>query len=190
MRTQYQFLRIAYHQPDTGYTIRDHQSCTCRCLPSALWYRQYPYVLRAPFVTTSNSGVPVGAVISGRCSDLAVTRGRQRRQGRWVPEDRLLATIPGALFLIPASQLLFGLTAQFIPGRAGLGILLVCIFMNGLGVSPSGGSLAGDGSLEGYYYRPTWFWHPVPPIWLIYLAQEVPKHWQWQGAYICSFYIH
>lgn len=76
----------------------------------------------------------MGAYISGHLSDKAVIAGRKRRGGEWVPEDRLLATIPGALVIAPLSVLIFGWTVRFIPGTTGLIICLFAIFFNGLGV--------------------------------------------------------
>jgi hypothetical protein len=77
---------------------------------------------------------PVGATIGGRLADRAVIEGRLRREGEWVPEDRLRATLFGALILLPLSVLIFGLTTQFVPGKFGLMIDIVCVFMNGVGV--------------------------------------------------------
>jgi hypothetical protein len=78
-----------------------------------------------------------GAVISGRLADIAVIRGRNRRQGKWNPEDRLLAAIPGALLIVPFSLIAFALSIVFIPGKVGLTISLVCLFFNGMGVRNS-----------------------------------------------------
>lgn len=90
----------------------------------------------------SGFGNVVGAPIAGRLADKAVIRGKQKRGGEWYPEDRLRATLSGALILGPLSVLVFGLTTQFISGRVGLIINLVCLFINGVGIdvvlSPSG----------------------------------------------------
>lgn len=77
----------------------------------------------------------VGAPLAGRLSDYAIIKGRKRRGGEWVPEDRLISTLPGALIVVPISVLIFGITADFVPGRLGLVINLICLFMNGVGVS-------------------------------------------------------
>ncbi|KAF8577031.1 MFS general substrate transporter [Ramaria rubella] len=82
----------------------------------------------------SGIGNIVGANVAGRLADRAVIEGRKRREGKWVPEDRLRATIPGALVILPLSLLVFGLTTKFIPGNLGLVITLVCLFVHGAGV--------------------------------------------------------
>lgn len=51
-----------------------------------------------------------------------------------MPEDRLLPTLPGALILVPLSVLIYGVSVQFIPGKVGMIINLLCLFANGLGV--------------------------------------------------------
>ncbi|KIJ24108.1 hypothetical protein M422DRAFT_39286, partial [Sphaerobolus stellatus SS14] len=87
-------------------------------------------------------GNVIGAPLAGRLADKALIDGRKRRGGEWYPEDRLRATLSGALILVPMSVLIFGLTAQYVEGKAGLVIILLCLLANGIGVdivlSPSG----------------------------------------------------
>ena len=78
----------------------------------------------------------VGAPLSGAISDRLVIKYRKQR-GRWVPEDRLRATIPGALVMVPVSMVLCGLTTHFVEGHLGLGLNCIWLFMNGLGVRSS-----------------------------------------------------
>ena len=59
---------------------------------------------------------------------------REKRGGVWVPEDRLRATLPGALVMAPCSILLSGLVTQYVRGTPGLVLNLVLLFVNGLGV--------------------------------------------------------
>jgi hypothetical protein len=68
-------------------------------------------------------------------SDKVLVKWRGRRGGVWYPEDRLRAAIPGALFLVPLSVLCSGLLTQFVDGKIGLFLNLVCLLVNGLGVS-------------------------------------------------------
>jgi MFS family permease len=77
----------------------------------------------------------VGAPISGYLSDMVVRRWKDKRNGVWVPEDRLRATYVGGLILVPLSVVAAGLTTTYIDGPVGLAINLVCLFTNGLGVS-------------------------------------------------------
>ncbi|KAF5386894.1 hypothetical protein D9615_002116 [Tricholomella constricta] len=79
-------------------------------------------------------GNMIGAPLSGRISDKIVVEWRNRRGGVWYPEDRLRATLFAALYLVPLSILAAGLLTQFVPGKIGLILNLVCLFINGVGV--------------------------------------------------------
>ncbi|KAF9554261.1 MFS general substrate transporter [Agrocybe pediades] len=79
-------------------------------------------------------GNMIGAPLAGRLSDTIVVKYRKERGGAWYPEDRLRATIPGALFLIPLSVLGSGLLTEYVPGKVGLALNLCCLFVNGVGV--------------------------------------------------------
>ena len=75
----------------------------------------------------------VGAPLAGRLSDRIVVYYRKKRGGEWYPEDRLRATLLGAL-IVPLSVLASGLLTEYVPGTLGLTLNLVCLFMNGFGV--------------------------------------------------------
>jgi len=79
-------------------------------------------------------GNMIGAPLAGRLSDKIVVNWRKKRGGIWYPEDRLRATIPGALFLVPVSTLASGLLTRYVPGKLGLVLNLFCLFINGIGV--------------------------------------------------------
>ncbi|TFK35473.1 major facilitator superfamily domain-containing protein [Crucibulum laeve] len=79
-------------------------------------------------------GNMIGAPLAGRISDRIVVRWREKRGGVWYPEDRLRATLSGALIFVPLSVLISGLLTEYVPGRVGLTLNLVCLFMNGIGV--------------------------------------------------------
>lgn len=81
-----------------------------------------------------NLSRPVGAPIAGYYADQAVIKGRARHEGQWVPEDRLRATLFGALVLVPFSVLISGLATQFVPGALGITINIACLFANGVAV--------------------------------------------------------
>ncbi|KAJ7728010.1 MFS general substrate transporter [Mycena maculata] len=76
----------------------------------------------------------LGAPLGGWVSDRIVIRGRTKRGGVWVPEDRLHGAQIGAALLVPLSILASGLATTFVPGRLGLALNLICFFVNGLGV--------------------------------------------------------
>ncbi|TFK64589.1 MFS general substrate transporter [Pluteus cervinus] len=78
-------------------------------------------------------GHMVGAPLAGHISDKIVVQWREKR-GRWYPEDRLRASIWGALVFVPLSTLFSGLLTQYVPGTLGLVLNLVCLFFNGVGV--------------------------------------------------------
>jgi hypothetical protein len=77
----------------------------------------------------------VGALTVGRLSDRLVVQWREKRGGKWYPEDRLRAAIPGALVIAPLSVLLSGLFVTYVPGKLGIALNLLCMFLNGFGVS-------------------------------------------------------
>ncbi|CDO72082.1 hypothetical protein BN946_scf184962.g25 [Trametes cinnabarina] len=86
------------------------------------------------FFLASGLGNIFGAPLAGHLADRAVIEGRARRGGVWYPEDRLRATLSGALFLVPLSTLLSGLATQFVPGMIGIVINVICLFVNGVAV--------------------------------------------------------
>ena len=77
---------------------------------------------------------PVGAIIIGRISDRTVIKWRTKRGGVWFPEDRLRASLIAFAIIVPVSVLAFGLVNQFVEGRLGLVLSLVCLFFCGVGV--------------------------------------------------------
>lgn len=78
----------------------------------------------------------VGAPVAGTISDKAVIYYRKSRGGVWYPEDRLRATLIGTLVFVPLSVLGSGLLTAYVPGKLGLVLNLICLFFNGIGVSP------------------------------------------------------
>jgi MFS family permease len=78
-----------------------------------------------------------GAPLAGWLSDKIIIRARKQRGGVWYPEDRLRATLPGALIFVPVSVLAFGLVVDNIKGKTGLVLSLICLYFNGFGVSLS-----------------------------------------------------
>ncbi|KAH9917966.1 major facilitator superfamily domain-containing protein [Fomitopsis serialis] len=75
----------------------------------------------------------IGAPLAGKLSDMTVVRWRAKRKGVWVPEDRLRASLLGSV-LAPASTLACGLLTEFVPGRLGIALNVVALFINGIGV--------------------------------------------------------
>ncbi|KAI0628835.1 MFS general substrate transporter [Trametes polyzona] len=86
------------------------------------------------FFLASGVGNIIGAPLAGYLADRAVINGRARRGGEWVPEDRLRATLFGALVLVPLSVLLSGIAIDYVHGAVGIAINVVCLFVNGVAV--------------------------------------------------------
>jgi len=59
---------------------------------------------------------------------------RKKRGGEWYAEDRLRATLPGALLFVPLSVVFCGLLTRYVSGTLGLVLKLFCLFLNGIGV--------------------------------------------------------
>jgi hypothetical protein len=78
----------------------------------------------------------VGAPVAGRLSDIVLSKWQVRRKGVWYPEDRLRAAWIGGLFMVPLSVGVSGLLTTYVGGRIGLLLNLLCLYMNGMGVSP------------------------------------------------------
>ena len=76
----------------------------------------------------------VGSPTSGYLSDLLIKCGKRHRGGVYSPEDRLKASWPGLIFLLPASVLGYGLTTEFVGGKLGVGLNLMWLFVNGFAV--------------------------------------------------------
>ena len=78
----------------------------------------------------------VGAPLAGRLSDRIVVKWRKERGGEWYPEDRLKGTLFVAGVLVPLSVLGCGFVTTYVPGKIGLALNLICLFVNGFGVKP------------------------------------------------------
>ncbi|KAI1785644.1 MFS general substrate transporter [Ganoderma leucocontextum] len=76
----------------------------------------------------------IGSPLAGYLADRAVILRRERRDGVWLPEDRLRATIWGAAVLVPVSVLAEGVTIKYVPGLPGIVLIVASLFMNGVGL--------------------------------------------------------
>ncbi|KAJ6524044.1 major facilitator superfamily domain-containing protein [Mycena capillaripes] len=76
----------------------------------------------------------LGAPLAGWLSDRTVIKWKAKRNGLWVPEDRLRGTQLGGLALVPLSILASGAITTFVGGHVGLVLNLCCFFVNGIGV--------------------------------------------------------
>jgi MFS family permease len=111
-------------------------------LPSS-WDGESEYVLTSSPASPSPQGGCilislrlVAAPLAGRISDMIVVRYRARRGGVWYPEDRIRGTLVGALIIVPVSIIGSGIVTTYVEDRkVGLALNLVCLFLNGFGVS-------------------------------------------------------
>ncbi|KAF9554259.1 MFS general substrate transporter [Agrocybe pediades] len=92
--------------------------------------------------TPAGLGNITGAAIVGRISDRTVISWRKRRGGVWYPEDRLRAALLPYALIIPITLVIFGLANQFIDGKLGLSICLICLYVNGIGIEMAFGPCA------------------------------------------------
>jgi len=76
----------------------------------------------------------IGAPIAGYTSDYMVIKWRKRRNGKWVPEDRLRAALIGGGVCVPGSLVMCGLVTSFIPGALGISLNVFSFFVNGVGL--------------------------------------------------------
>jgi MFS family permease len=87
---------------------------------------------------SSTQSLTVGAPLAGRLSDVVLRKWQKKRKGVWSPEDRLRATWIGGLFMVPLSIGVSGLLTAYVGGPISLLLNLLCLFVNGMGVSPHG----------------------------------------------------
>ncbi|KAF5349708.1 hypothetical protein D9756_008851 [Leucocoprinus leucothites] len=73
---------------------------------------------------------PVGAPLAGWISDKVVVKYKKKR-GYWYPEDRLRASMFSCY--LPLCVLGSALITKYVPGRLGLTLNLICLFLNGVG---------------------------------------------------------
>ena len=138
-RRSYDTFTVFKHSPlrnSAGRTLQhSKRSCDRRSI-TPKWTRQCAYV---PFGVLDHYARcsyfrTVGAPIAGRLSDRVVVGWREKRNGRWVPEDRLRAALPGALVLLPLSVMLSGVFTHYVAGTTGLMLNMACLFVSGIGV--------------------------------------------------------
>ena len=77
----------------------------------------------------------VGSRLSGFVSDATVARWIKKRNGKFIPEDRLNAALIAGGIVIPLATLAVGFTMQYWTTTAGLVVSLVLLIMAGIGVS-------------------------------------------------------
>jgi hypothetical protein len=101
--------------------------------PQWIWKLRYVHTLLFVY-PSQHKRILVASAIAGRLSDAMVEKRKVAHKGIWVPEDRLRVILTGGLF-VPLSVGLSGLVTAYIGGPLGLVLNLLCLFMNGVGVS-------------------------------------------------------
>lgn len=106
-----------------------------------------PYLLERNFGMTNETvvgafcmmiglGNLIGSPLGGRLSDKALVRYKKEGSDTLLPENRLRACFPGALVLLPASAIAYGLIFRFSEqlDLASTLIILGSLFVSGIGV--------------------------------------------------------
>jgi hypothetical protein len=65
---------------------------------------------------------------------LIVIEGTGANPNKLLPEDRLIVAFVGAILLVPVPILVFGLASNFLEGKVGIIVTVVCLFIGGAGV--------------------------------------------------------
>ncbi|KAL2689131.1 hypothetical protein Neosp_003183 [[Neocosmospora] mangrovei] len=87
------------------------------------------------FYLAPGAGFLVGSTLGGKVSDIVVRRYIRKRNGQRLPEDRLNASLPFILFVLPLGTLLYGWSVQKRIGSMALPI--VGSFIQGTGLMAS-----------------------------------------------------
>lgn len=87
------------------------------------------------FYLAPGAGFLVGSTLGGKVSDITVRRYIRKRNGQRLPEDRLNASLPFILFVLPLGTLLYGWSVQKRIGSMALPI--VGSFIQGTGLMAS-----------------------------------------------------
>ncbi|KAM0790479.1 hypothetical protein ACM66B_003355 [Microbotryomycetes sp. NB124-2] len=86
------------------------------------------------FYLAQGAGNLVASPFSGRYADWMLKHYLKKRNGVYVPEDRLRATLIGGGILLPASVLVLGWILDRVDGKAGLALTVVLLFIDGAGL--------------------------------------------------------
>ncbi|KAI8675608.1 hypothetical protein NCS57_00462500 [Fusarium keratoplasticum] len=87
------------------------------------------------FYLAPGAGFLVGSTLGGKVSDITVRRYIRKRNGQRLPEDRLNASLPFILLVLPLGTLLYGWSVQKRIG--GMALPIVGSFIQGTGLMAS-----------------------------------------------------
>jgi MFS family permease len=131
------FFSIYDDSKGVRYNISNEAIIGACFLPVGLGNMSWCFFLHFKPISTDIFAFVVGAPFSGRLSDKIVVKCRKERGGEWYPEDRLRATLFSAGVMVPLSTLACGFLTAYVPGKMGLALNLICLFVSGLGVKSS-----------------------------------------------------
>lgn len=83
------------------------------------------------FYLAPGLGCVVGSLLGGRYSDYVVQKSKAKRNGRFVPEDRLRAGLLSTGTLLPLGMLLYGWPVEYKVG--GIAVPVIGLFLSGAG---------------------------------------------------------
>lgn len=86
------------------------------------------------FYLAQGVGNACASLVTGRYADWTLKYWLKRRQGVYIPEDRLRATLVGAGGILPGSVLALGWVLDRVEGKVGLGLTVVLLFLDGVGL--------------------------------------------------------
>ncbi|KAK4049269.1 hypothetical protein OIV83_004205 [Microbotryomycetes sp. JL201] len=86
------------------------------------------------FYLAQGCGNLCASPFAGRYADWMLKHYLKKRNGVYLPEDRLRATLIGGAFLLPTSVLVLGWILEKVDGKAGLALTVILLFTNGAGL--------------------------------------------------------
>ncbi|KAM0750703.1 MFS general substrate transporter [Meredithblackwellia eburnea MCA 4105] len=86
------------------------------------------------FYLAQGFGNYIAASFTGRYADYVLKTWLKKRNGVYVPEDRLKATLIGGGFILPVSVLVLGWTMEYVGGTGGIVAAVILLVVDGIGL--------------------------------------------------------
>ncbi|KAL8291929.1 hypothetical protein RQP46_002187 [Phenoliferia psychrophenolica] len=99
---------------------------------------KHPHILAMVASTSARRHQGLGNLIASRLiglyCDYTIKRWKKKRQGVYVPEDRLRASLIGGGFVFPVSVVSLGWTLEKGSGKGGIAAAVILLTLNGIGL--------------------------------------------------------